>query len=200
MKKLRKFLEGRFEIENMYHLIAKDINDERVLFQSTAVIRFIEEFSIIEKDSLEFFTKEEVKTEFIDGNEKNNAFLKRVGELHASKIYEEALNIKKRLSEFKNITNEIDINSEIERLTYKLLQDRTKIFADVVALDINIKSKESELLGKSKSFFLSDKISDLELFKVNDDRFENKISEDFFIIKEFSEEEKSKFFNLAVNS
>lgn len=164
------------------------------------VIRFIEEFSIIEKDSSEFFTKEEVKTEFIDGNEKNNAFLKRVGELHASKIYEEALNIKKRLSEFKNITNEIDINSEIERLTYKLLQDRTKIFADVVALDINIKSQESELLGKSKSFFLSDKISDLELFKVNDDRFENKISEDFFIIKEFSEEEKSKFFNLAVNS
>lgn len=164
------------------------------------VIRFIEEFSIIEKDSLEFFTKEEVKTEFIDGNEKNNAFLKRVEELHASKIYEEALNIKKRLSEIKNITNEIDINSEIERFTYKLLQDRTKIFADVVALDINIKSKESELLGKSKSFFLSDKISDLELFKVNDDRFENEISEDFFIIKEFSEEEKSKFFNLAVNS
>jgi hypothetical protein len=164
------------------------------------VIRFIEEFSILEKDSLKFFTKEETKTEFIDGNEKNNAFLKRVGELHASKMYEEALNIKKRLSEFKNITNEIDINSEIERLTYKLLQDRTKIFADVVVLDINIKSKESELLGKSKSFFLSDKISDLELFKINDDRFENKISEDFFVIKEFSEEEKSKFFNLAVNS
>ena len=165
------------------------------------VIKFIEDFYSLEKESAEFFTKEEAKLEFIDGNEKNDIFLKRVGELYDSKSYTEAENIKRRLSKFKNVTNDLDINSEIEKLTHKILQDRSKIFAEVVAIELKIRSKNSELLEKSKTFFLSKKISEIELYKINDDRFNNDISEDIFLVKEISEEEDGfKFFNLAVNS